>query len=180
MAGDLLMAFVICLSWKGDQRAIAKLCVAYVSLHVTLLVNRCIHEATFPDLLTRVVVLFKKGLYHIYLASEGITIVKVLQANCKDALGIDTRHEILTKGLPKPPNCVPHRILIMKLKTCGLDETVYKLVGSCFTYRMRRIKVDGSVEVTGVYFLMHGSILESFIFNMFTNDLALKLQKYVL
>ena len=65
------------------------------------------------------------------------------------------------------------------MKAYGQDESECKLVSSYFTGRMQRVKVAGSRSDWRVLSkgTPQGSLLGSFIFTMFINDLVLKIQK---
>ncbi len=90
----------------------------------------------------------------------------------------DKLYGILITDLSKAFDCLPHRLLIAKLKAYGLNETACKLVSNYCTGQMQRVKMAGSrsdwlVLSKGT---PQGSILGPFIFNMLINDLVLKLQ----
>ena len=89
--------------------------------------------------------------------------------NSKDALDAGRVYGILITDLSKAVDCLPHRLLIAKLRVYGPDESACKLVSSYFTGRMQRMKVVGSRNDWRVMSkgTPQGSILGPFIFNMF-------------
>ena len=74
--------------------------------------------------------------------------------------------------LSKAFDCLPHRLLLAKLKAYGLSEDSVLLMESCLSNRFQRVKIGDtfSVWLRVVKGIPQGSVLEPLFFNIFMND----------
>ena len=74
--------------------------------------------------------------------------------------------------LSKAFDCLPHRLLLAKLKAYGLSEDSVLLVESYLSNRFQRVKIGDtfSVWLRVVKGIPQGSVLEPLFFNIFMND----------
>ena len=97
----------------------------------------------------------------------------------KEALdGGDVGLALLT-DLSKAFDCLPYILLICKLRAYGLSVDACKLLKNYFCERKQRVKLgSNNSEWLGLLTeVPQGSLRGSFIFNIFSNDLSLLLEK---
>ena len=84
---------------------------------------------------------------------------------------------ILLTDLSKAFDCLPHRLLISKLKTYGLDNDACTLVASYFCDRNQRVKIGSykSGWLNVIKGAPQGSLFGPFAYNVFSNDLLVLL-----
>ena len=85
----------------------------------------------------------------------------------------------LLTDLSKAFDCLPYRLLICKLRAYGLSVNACELLKSYFCERKQRAKLgDKCSDWLGLSKgVPQGSLMGSFIFNIFSNDLLLLLEK---
>ena len=92
--------------------------------------------------------------------------------NWKQALD-DNKNVAASMDLSKAFDCLPHELLLLKLKYYGLSENALKLMKSYLTNRKQCVKLD-SIKSDFEAILKdvpQGSIIGPVLFNMFINDI---------
>ncbi len=86
-------------------------------------------------------------------------------------------HGIVLPDLTKASDCLPPRLVVAKMQAYGLSDTACALIVSYFAERKQCVKINGKAsEWSGLLKgSPQGSIIVPFIFNIFLNDLLLKL-----
>ena len=100
-----------------------------------------------------------------------------LVENCKESLDNNKVNAVLLTDLSKAFDCLPHRLLISKLKAYGLHNDACSLVSSYFRCRKQRVKI-GNLKSDWLNILKgapQGSLFGPFAYNVFSNDLLILL-----
>ena len=86
---------------------------------------------------------------------------------------------VIITDLSKAFDSLNHELLLIKLKTYGLDNYSVTFTKSYLTNRLQRCKINNSFCEWGKVLngVPKGSILGSLLFNIFLNDIILSLQK---
>ena len=91
----------------------------------------------------------------------------------KQALDYEKYVAAILMDLSKAFDCLPHGLLLLKLKYYGLSENALKLMESYLSNRKQCVKLAG-FKSDYQYILKgvpHGSILGPVLFNLFLNDI---------
>ena len=100
----------------------------------------------------------------------------------KMALDENKHVGVLLTDLSKAFDCLPHGLLLAKLKAYGLDLSACNLIASYLSDRKQRVKIGNcrSEWISLSKGVPQGSILGPLLFNVFTNDMYMFLDSCVL
>ena len=138
------------------------------------IVKRIYYEelhAFFNDILSTFLAAFRKmyGCHHV--------LTKLLH-DCKKASDEELSVAIILMDLSKAFDCIPHGLLLTKLKCYGLSDQACLLLKSYISDRKQRVKVGHAQSEWGsvAQGVPQGSILGPLIFNIFINDIFYALE----
>ena len=118
----------------------------------------------------------------VYRTSYGCQDVLLHFINiCKKALDDGNVCMALLTDLSKAFDCLPYRLLICKLRAYGLSVNACELLKSYFCERKQRVKLGDKYRdwLSLSKGVPQGSLMGSFIFNIFSSDLLLLLEKKI-
>jgi retron-type reverse transcriptase len=118
------------------------------------------------------------SIYNESLAAfrQGFSCQHVLLALCekwRDIREAKSLPGLLLVDLSKAFDCLPHSLIIAKLKTYGVEDNSVNLLANYLSNRKQRVKVSGVASTWTQIFkgVPQGSILGPTIFNIFMNDI---------
>ena len=107
---------------------------------------------------------------------ERLQSVKLSRGNdrkIKKSLDQGGEFAALLTDLSKPFDCLPHNLIIAKLRACGFDKASLRLMHSYLTDRYQRVKINNSYSLWSLikHGVPQGSVLDPILFNTFLCDM---------
>ena len=142
-----------------------------------------LYESTMNDqLFKHFVSIFNKLLSAFRKGHSCQTLLVKCIEDWKSALDQNKHIGVLFTDLSKAFDCLPHSLLLAKLRAYGLDISACNLIASYLSNRKQRVKI-GNARSEWISFskgVPQGSILGPLLFNVFINDMYLFINKCTL